>query len=91
MAYWASEGAEHVSRYIADRDDPKSTSKDNQNFRQLLTLLGGMDQLVLLYKTISELSRIGHRMGTGLDLHPGNFMLGSDGTVVISDPFFNGY
>jgi hypothetical protein len=38
------------------------------------------------------LKKVARKIGLGnLDLHSGNFMLGSDGEIVISDPFFAGW
>jgi predicted unusual protein kinase regulating ubiquinone biosynthesis (AarF/ABC1/UbiB family) len=48
----------------------------------------GEDGLATLWKTIESLFQIAKRSGYDLDLHPGNFMLGSDGHIVISDPFY---
>lgn len=48
----------------------------------------GFDQL---WNTIQALYDISERGGFKLDLHGGNFMLGSDGHIVISDPFFIGW
>lgn len=41
----------------------------------------------LLYRTIAELATIAAKNELTLDLHFENFMLGSDGHIVISDPF----
>ncbi len=57
----------------------------------LITLLGGKEQLMLLAKTIDQLAKLAKRKGYVLDLHSANFMLGSDGEVVINDPFFTGH
>jgi len=54
---------------------------------ELLSHLGE-DGFKLLWKTIRDLEKIADRKGYGLDLHSKNFMLGSDGHIVISDPFF---
>jgi predicted unusual protein kinase regulating ubiquinone biosynthesis (AarF/ABC1/UbiB family) len=50
----------------------------------------GKDGLEKIWKTMVDLYKIANRSGFHLDLHPGNFMLGSDGHIVISDPFFAG-
>lgn len=58
--------------------------------QQLLTHLGdeGFNQL---WDTIYDLGKVAKKIGLGnLDLHRGNFMLGSDGHIVISDPFYDG-
>jgi hypothetical protein len=59
-------------------------------FKETITYLG-KNGVTKLWNTITELRKIAAKGGFFLDLHPGNFMLGSDGHIVISDPFFNGY
>lgn len=51
----------------------------------------GKEGLAKLYNTIVMLKKIARKNGYTLDLHDGNFMLGNDGTPVISDPFFMGW
>ena len=65
-------------------------NKQHDGRAQLMMLLGGEKQAMQLLKTIKQLSVIAKRKGYGFDLHSGNFMLGSDGHIVISDPFFTG-
>lgn len=57
---------------------------------KLITLLGptGLTQFI---KTLTELSNIARANNYTFDLHAGNFMFGSDGHIVISDPFFSGW
>lgn len=57
---------------------------------QFILYIGGEDEFRLLFSTITDLKKIAARRGYVLDLHDFNFMLGSDGHVVISDPFFVG-
>ena len=60
-------------------------------FNKLIGLVGedGFNQL---WNTIYDLKQVAKKVGLGnLDLHSGNFMLGSDGQIVISDPFFAGW
>lgn len=52
-----------------------------------LTGLGTEKDFRLFIKTIIELNEIAKKEKIILDLHMGNFMLGSDGHVVINDPF----
>lgn len=61
-----------------------------ETYQQLFTHLGreGFDQL---WNTIYDLNRIAEKHGFRLDLHAGNFMMGSDGEIVINDPFFTGW
>ena len=54
---------------------------------ELMTHLGE-DGFKLLWKTLRDLKKIADRKRYVLDLHFKNFMLGSDGHIVISDPFF---
>jgi len=65
--------------------------QNGDNFRKLIALVGedGFNQL---WDTITDLKKVAKQIGLGnLDLHSGNFMLGSDGQIVISDPFFAGW
>jgi len=56
----------------------------------LIALLGGEDEVLFLCKTIEQLSDLARQKGYTFDLHRYNFMLGSDGEIVINDPFFTG-
>jgi hypothetical protein len=56
----------------------------------LINLVGGEKELKLLAKTIDQLDTLADKKGYRLDLHSGNFMLGSDGEIVINDPFWTG-
>lgn len=58
---------------------------------QQLVLHVGEEGLRKLWSTIDMLKKVALKNGYKLDLHEGNFMLGSDGTPVISDPFFMGW
>jgi hypothetical protein len=65
--------------------------QNTDNFNKLITLVGedGFNQL---WDTITDLKKVARKIGLGnLDLHSGNFMLGGDGEIVISDPFFAGW
>jgi hypothetical protein len=62
-----------------------------QEIMQQLGMHVGKDGLLKLWKTIEMLLAAARKNGYRLDLHEGNFMLGSDGTPVISDPFFMGW
>jgi hypothetical protein len=57
---------------------------------QQLVLHVGEEGLRKLWSTVDMLKKVAKKNGYILDLHEGNFMLGSDGTPVISDPFFMG-
>ena len=52
-----------------------------------LTGIGTEKDFKLFVKTIIELNSLAKKEKLVLDLHGGNFMLGSDGQVVINDPF----
>lgn len=43
--------------------------------------------VVQLYHTIRDLVKIARRKGYRVDLHSGNFMLGSDSHIVVNDPW----
>ena len=58
---------------------------------QQFALHVGEEGLRKLWSTIVMLKQVSKKNGYVLDLHEGNFMLGSDGTPVISDPFFMGW
>lgn len=58
---------------------------------QQVVLHVGEEGLRKLWSTIEMLKQVAKKNGYVLDLHEGNFMLGSDGTPVISDPFFMGW
>ena len=63
--------------------------ENQDDLAQLIVLLGGKQGLLKLIKTINELAKIADKYGYRLDLHSGNFMLGSDGHIVINDPFYS--
>lgn len=70
----------------------KQISKMNrQETMQQLIMHVGEEGLKKLWKTVVMLKKVAKKNGYRLDLHQGNFMLGSDGTPVISDPFFMGW
>jgi hypothetical protein len=62
----------------------------SEDMAKMVLYLGGEENLLLLLQTVKDLSKIADNKGYHLDLHSGNFMLGSDGNIVISDPFFTG-
>lgn len=63
---------------------------DSSTLGQLFTMIGDEEGFKLFWKTINELGKIADSNGFGMDLYADNFMLGSDGHIVISDPFFSG-
>lgn len=65
--------------------------RNQEAFNKLIGLVGE-DGFNKLWDTIYDLGRVAVKIGLGnLDLHSGNFMLGGDGEIVISDPFFAGW
>lgn len=68
---------------------PKNHSYYGSSFEELGSYLG-IDGLTLLWNTIIKLIK-NKPSGMNLDLHGSNFMLGSDGHIVISDPYYSGY
>ena len=56
----------------------------------LVMLLGGEDKLQLFAETVFNLRKLARSKGYRLDLHSGNFMLTSEGDIIINDPFFTG-
>lgn len=85
----AAKGAEKFFNIMLDPIDPKRTAARDAA-AQVVMLLGGKEDLKLFARTVEQLGKIAHRKGYGFDLHGGNFMLGSDGEIVINDPFFTG-
>ena len=88
--------ADHAER----SKDPKAKQKFIDRYLgsyaddELKKLIGlvGEDGFNLLWDTIYDLRQLSKKIGlSNLDLHSGNFMLGSDGEIVISDPFFAGW
>lgn len=75
--------------FISTRIKYSSGDEDDPDALELFTHLG-KDGIKLLWTTIEKLRDMARRYGWQLDLHSGNFMLGSDGEIVISDPFWSG-
>lgn len=69
------------------RLSPRFSSFGIANFNQAILHLG-RDGMVLLWKTMYDLNQIAKRKDYMFDLHAANFMFGSDGHIVINDPFF---
>jgi len=82
------------------RNNPKSIVKsfakgseweeDNDAMAKFILFIGGEEPFKQLLKAMEDLNKIADRKDYGFDLHSGNFMLGSDGHIVINDPFFTG-
>jgi hypothetical protein len=74
--------------------DPNGTAASVE-YAELLSHIGTptndiSEPLKVFIITVAELARVGDQNGFGLDLHGNNFMLGSDGTIVINDPWVSG-
>jgi hypothetical protein len=82
-----SYGPGGAKEYINDIFDmgPEDT------YGPLFMMLGGEEGFYQFWQTLYELNKIAETNGFYLDLHEDNFMLGSDGHIVISDPFFSGW
>jgi hypothetical protein len=77
-----------IKKYSDHQNLEIDWQKENaKNFGILVSLVGGEKEFKLLAKTISELNQIANMEGYILDLHAYNFLLGSDGEIVINDPF----
>jgi hypothetical protein len=57
----------------------------------VMLMMGGEQEYEMFVNTCAELALIAKKNGFYLDLHKDNFMLGSDGHIVINDPFFSGW
>lgn len=87
-----------ILSYTGEYDDPSkwhlghsASKKSIDEFQRLIGLIGE-DGFHLLWDTIYDLGQVARKIGlSNLDLHGGNFMLNSDGHIVISDPFFAGH
>lgn len=65
-------------------------SIESTDVGQLVDVLGGEEGVELFVDTIKKLKSISDAKNYRFDLHENNFMLGSDGHLVISDPFHAG-
>lgn len=76
--------------FMNDYIDDPFWEQDNKDAQIIISLLGGEEEVKLFCKTIYNLYTIAKKNAYTFDLHQGNFMLGSDGEIVINDPFFTG-
>ena len=79
-----------ISNYSTNLTYGGNVDDKDSRLSEVVTLLGGKEELILFVKTIKDLAEIAKRKRYKLDLHRENFMLGSDGNIVINDPFFAG-
>lgn len=54
---------------------------------EVIDSLGGMENAANLLNTINEVRKFGQEHGFSLDLHSGNYMKRTNGTIVVNDPF----
>lgn len=81
IPYGASRG---LGMYIVNND-----KYHNDESSKLIMLLG-TDGIGTLVQTLEQVIKLGDKHGYRIDLHGGNFMLGSDGHIVINDPYWTG-
>ena len=80
----------HTKELFIDTWAYNDEDNDDDTGSEMFTMLG-TDGFNQLWDTIYDLSQIAKSGGFRIDLHAGNFMMGSDGHVVIADPFFLGW
>lgn len=92
MTYYAERSKSPVAKkkFIDNNIGYNKWDNPNLQVEQLLSHLGE-DGFNKLWDTINDLSKVAKKNRLFLDLHSGNFMMGSDGEIVISDPFFTGW
>ena len=80
-----------LNNFLNDNvDDEYADTGYRNETGKLVMLMGGEGQLKLFAQTVEQLAKLARKRRYRLDLHSGNFMLGSDGEIVINDPFFTG-
>ena len=80
-----------LNNFLNDNvDDEYADTGYRNETGKLVMLMGGEGQLRLFAQTVEQLAKLARKRRYRLDLHSGNFMLGSDGEIVINDPFFTG-
>ena len=80
----------HTKELFIDSWGAQDEDNDETSGSEMFSMLG-TDGFNQLWDTIYELSKHADQGGFKVDLHAGNFMMGSDGHMVISDPFFLGW
>lgn len=80
-----------LKNFLLSNVDDEYTDAGYRNATgKLVTLMGGEKQLEIFAQTVEQLVKLARQKRYRVDLHSGNFMLGSDGEIVINDPFFTG-
>lgn len=96
----AVETGKDFNKFWAEADKPIPKTGSITNRIRKMTRRETMQQVMIhlgkegakkLWDTVTKLKAVAKKNGYMLDLHDGNFMLGSDGTPIISDPFFMGW
>ena len=60
---------------------------DSLDHKEVVKRLGGEQAANALLKTVYDVKRFGKQHGFEIDLHGGNYMQRSDGTIVVNDPY----
>lgn len=55
--------------------------------KKIIEMLGGKSDAFKLMQTVQNVSKFATKYGYHLDLHSGNYMQRSDGTIVVNDPW----
>lgn len=76
-------------KYLSALDKQRNYGKFTADADELLLNLGE-DGFKQLSQAMVDLLAIANKNNYGYDLHEGNFMLSSEGHMVINDPFFTG-
>ena len=79
--YGANLGFKHLMKRYDENN------KVDSAIGEMITLLGGEKNTKLFCKTIEQLVKIANSKDYAMDLHGGNFMLSSEGEIIINDPF----
>jgi len=90
-------GARGPAKYLKDTEEAQSDDddyylgyKDDMDASNELIMNLGKEGFKQLSQALVDLRAIANRKGYAYDLHSGNFMLSSEGHMVINDPFFTG-
>lgn len=60
---------------------------DDLDHKEVVKKLGGEQAAYALLKTVYDVKKFGKQHDFNIDLHGGNYMQRSDGTIVVNDPF----
>lgn len=81
-----------ILSFVQEGESLDQKNASSTDYAELLTHIGTPSKNIqkpvqIFIKTITDLSKLGDSYGFELDLHGNNFMFGSDGTIVINDPW----